>query len=126
MTIEGDETMARRKKIEDMPLERLFEELDKQVQDRGQAVLAERDTTEEIKRVAVELSRREVPMREIGQHVKRMNPETRKLEPVSRQAIALMLAIVQGRREPDTRGARRRRQEQASTPAGRLNADVLS
>lgn len=113
-------------KIEDMPLDRLFKELDKQVQARGKAVLAERDTTEEIKRVAVELSRREVPMREIGQHVKRMNAETRKLEPVSRQAIALMLAIVQGRREPDTRGARRARKEQQNgAPAGHLNADVL-
>lgn len=116
--------MARKKKEDqDQPLERLLELIDAQVAKRGQAQLVELDTSAEIARLTSEARRKGASMTTLTERVRRVDKKTRKLKPVTRQALDVMLATFEQRREPRTTRASRRRR--AAEPAGRLNAEAL-
>lgn len=118
--------MPRGKKTEDQPLERLLQLIDEAVQARGRAVLAEVDATAKIAELTAEARRKGAPMTGadgLTQHVQRMDKSTRKLTPVTRQALDTMLAVHDGRREPRTTRASRRRRE--TTTSGTLNTEVF-
>lgn len=110
-----------RKKEDKTP--KLLEALDKKVTERGKAVLAEVDASAEIARLASEARRQGVPMGVLINHVQRMDRKSRKLKPVTRQAIDIMLATFEQRREPRTTRASRRRR--TPEPVGKLNAEAL-
>jgi hypothetical protein len=116
--------MPRKKKIEEHSDERLLELLDEAVALRGKAELAVLDASSEIARLASEARRKGVTMAELTKHVKRMDTRDRKLKQVTRQAVDVMLATYEERREPRTTRESRRRRE--SVAAGTLNADAFS
>lgn len=117
--------MPRRKKTqdEDQPLERVLELLDAKVEERGKAVLAELEATTEIARLTSEARRKGATMAQLTQHVKRMDRRQRKLVSVTRQALDVMLATFEERREPRTTRASRRRRD-PEVGAG-INAEVF-
>jgi len=105
------------------PLEKLLSQVDKHVEARGKAVLAEVDATAEIARLTSEARKQGASMPELTQHVRRMDRKTRQLVPVTRQAIDIMLATFEERRKPRTTRASRKRR--TAEPAGKINADAL-
>jgi hypothetical protein len=113
--------MARTKKEE--PLEKIFKLIDKEVEKRGKAVLVDVDTSAEIARLSSEARKQGASMAQITERVRRMDKKERVLKPVTRQAIDIMLATFEQRREPRTTRASRRRRD--VEPAGQINADAL-
>jgi len=106
------------------PIERLLAQIDKQVAARGKAVLAEVDASAEIARLTSEARKQGVSMNALTERVQRMDRKERELKPVSRQALDIMLATFEERREPRTTRASRKRRTPAE-PAGKLNQEAL-
>lgn len=107
--------MAREKKT---PAQRLLEQIDKKVEQRGKAVLAELDATAEIARLTSEARAHGATMVELTQHVRRMDKRERRLKPVTRQALDTMLAVHEERRPARTTRASRQRREDGAEQAG--------
>jgi hypothetical protein len=113
--------MASRKKEDS--LEKILANIDKQVTARGKAVLAEVDASAEIARLTSAARKQGATMAQLTERVKRMDKKERKLKPVTRQALDIMLATFEQRREPRTTRASRKRR--TPEPAGTLNAAAL-
>lgn len=113
--------MANKKEIN--PLDKVYRLIDKEVAARGKAVLVEVDATERIAELAAEAKRLGAPMRELTEHIKRMDKNTRELVIVTRQAADTMIAVHERRREPRTTRASRRRSDKPRT--GKVNSAAL-
>lgn len=103
----------------------ILKAIDKEVEARGKAVLAELDHTAKITQLVSEARRAGVAMSELTQHVQRMDKRERELKPITRQAIDTMVAVHEQRRPARTTRASRRRREPKSEPAGKINTDAL-
>lgn len=119
--------MATRKKkeTEDQPLERLLELIDQAVEARGTHVKADVQLTERIAELTSEARRKGASMPQLTKHVRRMDRRDLELKPVTRQALDNMLAVHEGRREPRTTRASRRRRRRDANPGGGVNLDAL-
>jgi hypothetical protein len=103
---------------------RLLKALDKEVAERGKAELASADSSAKIVKLASELRNHGVSQAEVTKHVQVMDLKTRKLRPISRQALYLMTATYEGRlKAKTTRAARRGQEESSSSPC--LNAEAF-
>lgn len=108
-------------------LERILAQLDDKVIERGDAVIAELELSNDIARLASEARKHGAQMTELARRIQRMDKHKRELVPVTRQAVDTMLATFEQRREPrTTRASRRRRDSNGTPPAGTLNMDALA
>lgn len=107
-----------RKKTGDAPLDKVLEILDKKVEARGKAVLAEYDLTAEIVQLVSDARRAGATMPQIRERVKRMDPKTRTYKPISRQLLDYTLAVHEGRRP-----ARTTRESRKAKPS--INVEAL-
>lgn len=101
---------------------RLLNALDKEVAKRGQARLAEVDSTAKITKMAVELRQHGVTQEVVAQHVQVMDVKTRTLRPITRQGLYLMMDSYKEKLEPKATPAARRREEDSSPG---LNAEAF-
>jgi hypothetical protein len=116
-------TMARSSRSEEgRPLERVLELIDEKVEQRAQHERSEIVLTASIAELAEEARRHGATMPQLTQHVRRLDRSSGEVRPITRQALAVMLARKDGRART-TRESRRRRDAE---PAGRVNMDALS
>jgi hypothetical protein len=107
-----------RKKTSETKLDKTLDILDKKVEARGKAVLAEHDLTGEIVQLIADARAAGGTMPQIREHVKRMDPKTRTYKPISRQLLDYTLAVHEGRRPART--TRESRKSKAS-----INVEAL-
>jgi hypothetical protein len=112
--------MARQK--ED-PLTKILRELDKKVDQRGKAVLADVDLSADIVRLASQARKHGATMPELAARVKRMDRKERVLKPITRQAMDAAMAVKENRRPART--TRESRKRRPPKPAGTINAEAL-
>jgi hypothetical protein len=110
-----------RQKKEEMPLDRVLALIDEKVKKAGRHTLAAHDLNEEITPLVSEARRQGATMPELAARVQRMDVKTRKLKPVTRQAIDTRLAVHEERRPARTTRASRRPREAAGT----INSEAL-
>lgn len=112
-------------KNKEAALEKIFKQIDEEVQARGRAVLEDVDRSAKIAKLSSEARKHGATMAQLTERVQRMDKKERKLKPVTRQAIDIMLATFEKRREPRTTRASRRRRTVEPAAAGKINAEVL-
>lgn len=104
---------ATRKKQAEDSLERIFELIDERVVSRGQHVLGQLDDTEAIVDLVERARNKGATMPDLAKRVKRMDKASRKLGPITRQALDAMLNADHdtSRRDARTEESRRRAEE---------------
>lgn len=113
--------MARKQNPDAMPVDRILKLIDTKVTAQGKHLLAAEDLTGEITNLAIAARKHGVSAAELTKHIKRMDKNTRKMVPMTRQAIDLRLGVAEGRREPRTTRASRQ-----PKPAGQVDASALA
>jgi hypothetical protein len=104
-------------------IEQILKLIDRQVKIRGDAERKEMEATERIAQLASEARRSGASMKLITKRIKRLDHSSGELKPVTRQAADTMIAVIEGRREPRTTRASRRRREEVA--AGHINHDAF-